>query len=97
MVGKTMFSSMMSHRSVFLIDTKQWFVFAEDESSFQRAFLLDAHRNDDQEKQMQPISFPGLSPINVTFFGSDQIMVTRRNLKDDENLLFECRKMHSIF
>ncbi len=80
-------------------DTQQWLLFAtdaQDESLQRRIFVIDALESDTQ-RRMRELRCDGLLPTNICFFGSNHFVLTRAENEDEENILFECRKMHSIF
>ncbi len=85
-----------------LIDTQQWLLFAtnaqdeEDESFQRRMFVINALESDTQQR-MRQLKCDGLLPTNICFFGLNHFILTRTENEDEENILFECRKMHSIF
>jgi len=83
-------------------DTQQWLLFAtdaqdeQDESLQRRIFVIDALETDTQ-RRMRELKYDGLLSTNICFFGSNHFVLTRAENGDEENILFECRKMHSIF
>ncbi|CAF3584993.1 unnamed protein product [Rotaria sp. Silwood1] len=81
-------------------DTQQWLLFVTDEQNEylqQRIFIIDAQESDDQ-RRMRELKCNGFSPTNICFFGSNHFIITRtENNEEEENVLFECRKMHNIF
>ncbi len=81
------------------IDTKQWLLFVtdeQDESLQRRIFIINALENDTQQR-MREVKYDELLPTNICFFGSNHFILTRIENGDEENILFECRKMHNVF
>jgi len=49
------------------------------------------------DTRMKELKCDGIFPRNICFFGTDHFILTHAEDEDEENVLFECRKMHSIF
>ncbi len=82
-----------------LLDTQQWLLFvtdAQDETLQRRMFVINALENDTQ-RRMRELKCNDLLPTNICFFGSNHFILIRTENEDEENILFECRKMHHIF
>ncbi len=84
-----------------LKDTKQWILFVndeQDESFQQRIFVINAQESDTQ-RRMRELKCDGILPTNICFFGTNHFVLTRTENEDEDedNVLFECRKIHSIF
>ncbi|CAF1171962.1 unnamed protein product [Adineta steineri] len=82
-----------------IYDTKQWVLFVIDEQneSSQRRMLVINAQESDTQRRMREIKCSNLLPTNICFFGSKHFILTRTENDDEENMLFECRKMHNTF
>ena len=58
-------------------------------------FVINALETDPQQR-MRELKSDGIIPTNICFFGSNHFILTRTDNGDEENILFECRKMHYI-
>jgi hypothetical protein len=82
-----------------LKDTQQWLLFATDEQneSLQRRMFVINAQESDMQRRMRELKCDGILPTNICFFGTNHFVLTRIENDDEENILFECRKMHSMF
>ncbi|CAM4921503.1 unnamed protein product [Rotaria socialis] len=80
-------------------DSQQWCLIVADQPDVdlqRRMFVINAQENDDQ-RRMRELKCDGFLPKNICFFGSNHFMITRtENKNDEENFLFECRKVNTI-
>jgi len=80
-------------------DTQQWILFVTDEQDecLQRRMLVINAQESDTQQRMREIKCDELLPRNICFWGSNHFVLIRNEKEDEENMLFECRKMHNIF
>lgn len=56
-------------------------------------FVVNARETDTQQR-MRELKCDRILPTHICFFGSKHFIVTHG---DEENIIFECRKIHNIF
>ncbi len=69
---------------------------AQDESLQRRIYVINALESDN-DRRMREVKCDDLFPTNICFFGSNHFILTRTEKDDEENSLFECRKIPNIF